>query len=413
MSKKWKCLSSLENKNNYVGIDFKQDEINIYFPLGYQIPNSIDKQKNSILELLKTISLCREIDEFSSKSSKKGENEEIPVDSYLWLINDYLNNGLFNIYEKRYHVDQKGKINWKRTLKTKSYCNENGVVYLNPIVESKKSVENIITDIEIYCLNESNRIIGWLFGDIICPNNRVEITSDNADYYISILNKEYVNSFDDKKKTLLHHMIKIITNLSGKNETEKIRNILTYNYYHAFEKMVDKVYSNSNIKKYLPNSNWIINQIPKKNSDLRPDTIIECLDKLYILDSKYYKYGIDNKDYNLPSTTSVEKQITYGEYAKNKGGFKEVYNAFIIPYNKNCNDFNRNGNIEYCGFATSNWKKGNLEYENISLILIDMNYLFDCYFDRERKNIELLTSSIEKVINDKEEYFRKNSINLV
>ena len=61
MNKIYNCLPSKDK----VGIEFGNNVINIYFPLGYDIPKYDDNHKQeieerkSILDLLKTISLCK------------------------------------------------------------------------------------------------------------------------------------------------------------------------------------------------------------------------------------------------------------------------------------------------------------------------------------------------------------------
>ena len=69
------------------------------------------------------------------------------------------------------------------------------------------------------------------------------------------------------------------------------------------------------------------------------------------------KYGI-KKVSDLPKSTSINKQITYGEFIVEQEQFREkygenfkVYNAFIIPYAQ------ENGEIlKNIGVAYSDWK---------------------------------------------------------
>ena len=73
----------------------------------------------------------------------------------------------------------------------------------------------------------------------------------------------------------------------------------------------------------------------------------------------------------------MAKQIVYGEYVDLKLNHKfPVYNAFIIPFNKR-NDNKQN--IEFIGFARSNWKdtKDKKEYNYIAVILIDTKFVID------------------------------------
>ena len=80
--------------------------------------------------------------------------------------------------------------------------------------------------------------------------------------------------------------------------------------------------------------------------------------RLFILDAKYYKYGTTGRVGDLPESTSINKQITYGEYIAEQEKFKKkhgtdyiVYNAFLMPYDKGMND-----DIIKIGEAVSDWK---------------------------------------------------------
>ena len=50
------------------------------------------------------------------------------------------------------------------------------------------------------------------------------------------------------------------------------------------------------------------------------------------------------------------------------------------------------------GFANSAWrdKKETYNYERISLLLIDTKYMIDCFYQKERANLEQLIELIEK-----------------
>ena len=143
---------------------------------------------------------------------------------------------------------------------------------------------------------------------------------------------------------------------------------------------------------------------------MRPDAIYKdnINNKLYILDAKYYKFGITKKRSDLPHTDSIQKQITYGDHIKtnsekyNNIDPNSIYNAFILPYDKydiENENYKLKENIEYCGFAESDWKEHNLQnnYEKIALILVDFKYLLDCYYKKEKIEIDNLINKIEKI----------------
>lgn len=391
-------ISSNTLYDNYVGIMFYEDEVKVYFPLGYEIPNENSECRKSIINLMKTIAIGNRIINSDSKLSiSNGKEEEVPVNSFLWIINDYLNNGLYTDKEKIYKQNQNGKINWKKTLNTKFYISGKNAIYLNPFVEKNTLEDNIITDIHAYCVKVSVEYIGWIFGNILVPDNN--IIENKYGYYITILNKEIMHSFDDRKKTLLINLKKVLEMSGGTNKT-KLKNYGTNQYEYIWEYVVNNVYGNEDVNKYFPNSKYHLLGFNKiiESSSLRPDSILLVGKDIYILDSKYYKYGITKNPLHLPSTDSVQKQITYGEHIEHNYDYKKIYNAFILPYNKYKNPFGLSNNIEYVGFSESSWKNSNKYYERVSIILIDTYYLIDCYTKRNHNDIDKLISSIQRIV---------------
>lgn len=392
-------VSSNTIDDTYVGIKFIKDEVKVYFPLGYEIPEENSECRKSIINLIKTISLGNRIFDSDSKISiNSGKEAEIPFNSFIWIIDDYLNNGLYTDREKIYKQNQNGKINWKKTLNTKFYISGKNAIYLNPYVEKNTLEDNIITDIHSYCVKVSIEYIGWLFGNIPVPESN--IIENRFNYYITILNKEIIYSFDDRKKTLLINMKKILE-MSGETNKSKLKNYGTNQYEYIWEYMVNKVYGNENVNKYFPNSKYHLLGFDKviEASSLRPDSILSVEKDVYILDSKYYKYGITKNPFHLPNTDSVQKQITYGEHIENNYKYAKIYNAFILPYNKYKNPFQLSNNIEYVGFSESSWKNENSNkyYERVSIILIDTRYLINCYTSCNDNSIDKLISSIQKI----------------
>ena len=89
-------------EDNFVGLKYKKDKVNIFLPVGYNkdIFNAEDElsseQKIDLLLLLKTISLVKNSNnEKTDFGDSIGDNNEIPYNSLLWIINDYFNNGLY------------------------------------------------------------------------------------------------------------------------------------------------------------------------------------------------------------------------------------------------------------------------------------------------------------------------------
>lgn len=410
-------------EDDFVGIKYEKNNISICLPLGYDLSlfdSMSDKEKKvNILLLLRSIGITKSKNLYDTQfDSTIGDNKEVPFNSFLWIISDYINNGVFQDIEKEYKQKiNSGKINWKRTLNSEHFFSDDKVIFTNPYFETKQQINDLITELNIYCINKSIEYIGFLFGNVKKIESKLndEMVNKHIKYYINVLNKELIKSFNDRKKMLLNHMKRIIAMSYSLNSDVKL-NYGTKRYEYVWESMVNDTFGSGNIdiSDYFPEAYWtisIFNKERKKDtSKLRPDAIRkdDVNNKLYILDAKYYKFGITKKRGDLPHTDSIQKQITYGDHIKannekyNNIDPNNIYNAFILPYDKYDKDneeYKLSNNIEYVGFAESDWKEHNFQnnYEKIALILVDFKYLLDCYYKKEKAEIEKLIENIEKI----------------
>lgn len=401
-------------EDNFVGLKYKKDQINVFLPVGYnkQVFSTDDElsseQKIDLLLLLKTVALVKSLNnEKTDFGDNIGNNDEVPYNSFIWIISDYFNNGLYQEIDKKYSQKGHGKINWKKTLNSEHYFEDDSVTFINPYYESSIQRSTLITELNNYCLHISFKYIGFLFGKIFLPecNINEESIKDNIQYYMDVINKELSKSFNDRKKTLLTNMKRILMmNFDDSFEVQPTYGTRRYEY--AWEKMVnDTLGSKIDISKFFPNAYWNIQgKVEEDKSKLRPDSILLNSNKVYILDAKYYKYGITGNISDLPHTDSIQKQITYGDHISNNpqtyGVEKNnIYNAFILPFNKDEKPFKCDDNIKYMGYANSAWrdKKENYNYEKILLLLIDTKYMIDCFYQREIADLKKLIELIEKL----------------
>lgn len=399
------CINVEDTKDSFVGVKYNKGNIQIIFPLGYDIPQDDEKEcRKSVINLFKMIALAHEKQlNYEDGGDFSIDSEGLPVDSYMWILSDYIQNGLYSDNEKVYTQKQNGKINWKRTFKTKFLVSNNSLVYLNPVVEKNSNIKNIITEIHSYCVDKSIDIIGPLYNGI-SKINFIKPNPKRIRYYLSLIEKEKLSTFDDRKKILLHHMKRILLEQID-NGNNPIRNYGIRKFEHVWEYMVDKVFGDNNIEDYYPTTKYFIDNKSYTPSRLRPDTIFIKDKKFYILDSKYYKYGITGLNKDLPGSDSIQKQVTYGEFINTNFNLKKdyecIYNAFIIPYNKNKNNFDLTSNIEYRGYAKCDWKLDTKHFDEkylrVAVILIDTKYLIDNYFNRTDQIKDNLINSIEMV----------------
>lgn len=423
--------STNEDNNAFVGVRIRNESIEFHYPESYDISGIEDVStikdikafRRDMIDILHTISLAKT----RSSSMQKTENgissaKNFAFMSYLWIIRDYISNGIYRNTEKMYRNNAKGKINWKRTFSTQPIISNGNIIYNNLVVEVNNDCDTIITEAHKFCVYDSVRKTGWLFG-INEKAFYVPSTTENLlKKYINTIKMELKKTFDDVKKLRLNHMLKV---LSGVDDSKKVSEIVygVDKYHYIYERMVDAIFGNvADITRYNPNASWFImkgasSYEEKEASSLRPDTIrIDPYPKTYlfdsttktayVLDAKFYRYGTTGNRDDLPETTSIQKQVTYATHIKTNIAQQEenidsIHNAFVLPYNKNNNIFGFKNNLEYIGFSKANW----VNKQNDGVVhafLMDTKHLISSWSQGNCKE------DIDKLIKDIEEYVEKH-----
>lgn len=396
-------LIHVKEADEFIGIKIDGNIIEIYVPEIYRESTNFKQSRQEILMFLKSISLTNAKSNANIKSSDNDLVGEMwPIESYVWIIKDYLENGYFYNREKKYFNDGKGKIDWKRTLKSSPIYSNGNIIY-NKLVTFRVSATNdIIAQIYKLCLSVSLKRIGWIFNYKFKVDIQQYISNKEMIYHVK---KELDSTFDDVKRLRFRHMLKI---LNGIKEDNVLSDRSTYgikNYYYVVEQMIDKMFmgiDNKRIKsKFNPIGNWQLENGEEKNTRiLRPDTIYEAEDKVYIIDSKMYKYGYTANINDLPQTSDILKQIAYGDFIKNKLGYVNVRNVFIIPYNKELDLFKYNEDFVYIGVASGKWinPKKIKSHQFIYTFLLDYMHLLMNYNKHDSSNIEKMCNTVENLL---------------
>lgn len=405
-------IIQVEKSNDPMGIQINKDKIVFLLPKAYQISKDENTLKKDLLRFVRSLSLAN-TKEYMQVVQNKNESEGVAwsVDSFLWIIRDFLENGVYFNREKQFSNTVKGKIDWKRTLKTVPILSDGNLIYDHPVTSKMMSTEDIVSQIYKVCLKISVDCVGWAFNyKIPVEVNRTK----NITEMCYIVKKELNSTFDDIKKMRYKHMLAILKGVDDKNlESSKYTYTIT-NYYYVFETMVDMLLDGikgDEKQKYNPKSKWNIKSsvlsMGGEPAPLRPDTVYKKDDtNIYIFDSKMYQFGFSGDKKDLPGTDSIQKQVTYGDHIFfNVLGKKgRVNNAFIIPYNKELpffkNDVNIekcvDGNLAYIGYAEPTWREFSDEkYNHVHTILIDFNYLLKNYDSRSSEIIEEICKIID------------------
>lgn len=389
--------------DTFVGLKSDNGDISINFPLGYHISKSDDELRKDILLLFATLAANteRKDSELLSQGSKFDE-VDFPLQSYMFIIKDYLSSGYYREQEVVYNVSKSGKINWNRTIKSqKPYIQDNAVFYLDFITKKNTIKENeMITLIHEYCVYESFDKIGWLFAKSMPKRPRI---NKKDKVFKAVIKDKLSTTFNDRNKQLFRHMMAVI-DYQGDKDSKKNYRYGTYRFEYVWEQMIDKVFGIENKADYFPRTTWKINGSYFDNASLEPDTIMICRNNVYILDAKYYKYGITGRPWDLPESTSINKQITYGEYVASGDYFKQihgsdmkVYNAFLMPFDSLKKNHPFNSDMLNIGEAISNWKDNTDDYQKIKGILIDVKKLMSINIRQEESEIMKLAKLIEQV----------------
>lgn len=396
----------VDKSNSFVGIRIDEGIVKVFVP---RVFREDEDWKKDIRLFLKSIEIAKTKNTENINKGSNNTDNAWPIDSYLWLINDYLENGLYYNREKKISRSNSGKIEWKRTLQQVPIYSDGNIIYDQLITSKMTPANDMITHIYKLCLRQSVDKIGWLFN----YNFHIQI-----DQLVSIkemimrVRKELNETFDDIKRIRFNHMLNILKTTEGDNMLSSHYSYGITNYYYVFETMVDMLFDGiigDEKKKYDPNGYWQLNgQNRFLASRLRPDTILKRNDKTYILDAKMYQYGATHDRSKLPETQSLQKQITYGDFVSNNLMDKNIRNAFILPYNKLLKSFindpnamkYNDSNLVYFGYAYVDWRDDEdfQDYDNIYAFGIDFNYLLNNYKNPDYEIINQFCKVIEENI---------------
>ena len=292
--------------------------------------------------------------------------------------------------------------------------------------------DNLITLVHKFCVKEAAQLIGPLYGISEDEVDEPELLFD-YELFAEVIQNKIAATFNDKHLELFHAMLKMVRYLGNKenrgedgSENESLFGVNTF--APVWEAMVDKIFGKLPQgvakDKFNPHLRWndgcrdekldeseeeIVLNDPKRSS-LRPDTIMVMGEGVYILDSKYYKYGLTKSPAHLPGAESVCKQMAYAEYVKthwkeilsldslnathsqNDAPPKPIYNAFIMPYCADAEGASASSatfQMKRVGYIYGDWKDCKRPYHKIHCILLDMKSVMRNYANNPTAQSEL------------------------
>lgn len=388
------CHTNNDLQDDFVGIRIINGELQICFPLGFDIVD----EANIKTDIRKLILTLIDFNKTHIHSKQKGDIEQLvlsdlPINAYQNIIDYFFLNGYYVEKKSHYSKASKGKINFSKTIKKIKPITQNGnAIYTNfQVKKEMKSEEELISLINKYCVYKAFLDFGFIFSNF--KPQRISMPTDKR-MCISILNNKLKETFDDRKRVLFDSMKKVLLQKDHKTKGSDFR-FGTYHFHIIWEQMIDRIFGIKNKEKYFPSTTWHLSSREKPNHPLQPDTVMMFNDKIYVLDAKYYKFGTSKNANDLPNSSSIVKQISYAEYIQKLNRKAKIHNAFLLPYNKYKNCFNFHKNFENFGYALGEWRDNNISFEYIQGILVDTRFLIENYTKKSESIFYELADSIE------------------
>lgn len=407
-------VNTNEDGDRFVGVKIDENQAVVYFPLGYKLPDDDRMLRRDIRLLFGVLSLFGYKEDRLLKGSKfvQAHPVDFPIQAYLDVIDYYMeNNGNYYVeYEKKYKGDTKGKINWARTIKNQKAFIKNGMpTYVKFDVEVQKPLDNeLITKINKYCVYHAFQRLGWLYTNQQIQDPGISTSNGVSRVFIQELRRKLNDTNKDRDKKLFKSMIAMIEFIDNR-KLDKNYYFGTDDFEYIWEKLIDKVFGITNKEDYFPRAVWVERDGVNKNIEkhaLMPDTIMVYNNKMYIIDAKYYRYGATHNPDHLPDSSSINKQITYGEYiaslkdpndpTKKLVAEGSLFNAFIMPYDSSQDIFGAHDRVINVAEATGKWRTNGYNYEKIQGILMDVRYIMHNYAGEHDEDKALLSAAIEQ-----------------
>ncbi len=399
-------VNTNEGTDTFVGIRSDGEQIKVCFPIGYKLGATEAEQKKDVQLLIRVLSRFSGIKEklLPQLLMSNPETVNFPIQAYMTILDEYYSRGYYTENERIFKVNGNGHKSWARTVKTqKAYPQDGSFIYLTTVAqESRVDTANYITKINEFCVEEAYRKIGFLFGQDVPRRSSIPFDEKR---FLTALKEKLHSENNNRNKALFAGMMDMIQYVGKKGRNARFF-FGTNDFEYVWERLIDFNFGVDNKNYYFPRTSWYLGAAGKHaKSALEPDTIMKVGEKIFILDAKYYRYGDSKDPKELPKSTSINKQITYGEYVATDPKFKDesgqappVYNVFLMPFNKCGTVFPSRENMVHIGEARGDWKDSGASYERVQGILLDVKWMMERTVKQNQTDINQLATLVENII---------------
>lgn len=392
--------------DRFVGIRADSHEALVCFPLGYRLPETNAEIRADIRHLIQVLAEFTTPEERLLAVNRHGlpQTIDFPIHAYQTVLEYYFSIGgkYYVETEPAYRTAAGGKQDWARTLRKQTPLIQqkdgvNSFIYTRFTVRtSAPNDTKQITQINRFCVYEAFQKIGWLYVPYLPepPGPHPDLRTS-----VAILTAKMAHTNDDRKRNLFQAMKDMLLFL-GEETAERQLYYGTDTFELVWEKLIDRAFGEPDKAQYFPRSRWLLEHgQTRETRPLMPDTIMLYHGKYYILDAKFYQYGQTGLPNHLPNASSINKQITYGEYLETYKGIPAdaLFNAFIMPYNLADNPLGLSTVVGNIGEAVGDWRSNQKYYERIQGIVMDTRTLMYQYMGNPQKEKVALAECIEAV----------------
>lgn len=392
--------------DRFVGIKADTNNAMVFFPMGYRLPENENDIREDILKLIDIISVFSDSQDrvLAMQQFEAPQTVNFPVNAYMNIIRYFLEQESYYVEREQVRkISDRGNIDFVSSLRRNvRFFQEDGSPFFDKytVKGSNPNEKNLITQIHKYCVYEAFMTLGWLFTPDLPTDPHITL---EAEKFLFALRKKIAVTNNDKDKLLFQAMIQMLDYLDKDNPNKQYY-FGTDRFEYIWQNLIDEVFGVKNKEEFFPRTKWKLKYSQNKdNHALEPDSIMFYNNQIYVLDAKYYRYGVTGESKHLPESSSINKQITYGEYIDNCHKIKEkygdipIYNAFLMPFNKANNPFNvTNEYFLNIGEATGEWKNNSKLYERVQGVVIDIRFLMNNYNGSHKSKIKKLAEIIDE-----------------
>ena len=256
---------------DFVGIKYTENDIQVYYPETFRWKSDIPVTLSAanlegdislgIRTIINSIEYAKTHSKEKTMQNDSFDGEEsFAMKSYLWIMQDFISNGAYKNRETVFKINQKGKINWKRTLSLIPLFSEGNFIYKDLVVATKSQLDNLLVEIYRFCVQKSIYLAGWLYGIRsssfgVKRISDVELSDATKKKYLYTIKDELSRTFDDEKRLRLNHMLNVVRGINKSCNGQLVYGV--DNYDHVFEAAVNSVFGTvDNLSEYNPLGKW-------------------------------------------------------------------------------------------------------------------------------------------------------------